>query len=57
MRDYVVTINGIEMTMRLSDEDAARYGDKAQPVDSKATAEPSTKARKSVANKAAPKDE
>ena len=56
MRDYVVTINGIEMTMRLSDEDAARYGDKAKPVDSK-TATPSAKARKSVANKAAPKDE
>lgn len=54
MRDYVVTINDVEMTMRLSDEDAERYGDKAKPVDSKGS---DAKARKSVSNKAAPKDD
>lgn len=50
MDEYVVTINGVEHTMMLSQEDAERYGDNAKKSSSSSTAKskasaPSNKAR------------
>lgn len=45
MKTYTVTINGVEHTMRLSDEDAKRMD--AQPVKEKAAPAKSNKARSS----------
>lgn len=51
MKDYTVTINGVEHTMQLDDEDAKRYGDAAQPA-RKAADKPAEKAATVPANKA-----
>lgn len=45
MKEYTVTIGGVEHTMLLSDDDAKRYGDAAQPVKEKAAPAPKNKAR------------
>lgn len=37
MREYVVTVSGIEHTMLLTEADAKRYGAKARPVQNKST--------------------
>jgi hypothetical protein len=42
-KSYVVTINGLEYTMLLSAEDAARYGEAA--VEVKESPKPANKAR------------
>lgn len=51
MKEYTVTIAGLEHTMQLNDDDAARYGDAAKPVSSKAADKPN-KAR-TASNKGA----
>ncbi|MFF1820389.1 hypothetical protein ACFVWG_23995 [Kribbella sp. NPDC058245] len=48
LTEYTVTINGIEHTMLLSDEDATRYGELAVKAD-----KPATKRAPSPANKTA----
>lgn len=48
MNEYVVTINGLEHSMLLSDADAKRYGDAAKRVESPVEdkrRKPSNKAR------------
>jgi len=49
MDEYTVTINGIEHTIRLSPEDADRYGDRAQKAKRATT---STKKQAAPQNKA-----
>jgi hypothetical protein len=49
MDEYTVTINGIDHTMLLDEEDAKRYGDKAV----KAAKQSQTKKATAPANKAA----
>lgn len=51
MKQYVVTIGGIEHTMQLSDEDAARYGDAVKPVSTKQAPAAKNKARSTAKNK------
>ena len=34
LKEYTVTIGGVEHTLQLSDEDAQRYGDAATPAKS-----------------------
>lgn len=53
MKEYTVTIGGIEHTMQLTAEDAKRYGDNA--VEKKAAEAPANKARTRTANKSAAK--
>lgn len=43
MKEYTVTIGGIDHTVQLSDEDASRLG--AEPVATKESAAPKNKAR------------
>lgn len=43
--EYTVTIGGVAHTMRLSSDDAKRYGDAVEPVKAKAAAAPKNKAR------------
>lgn len=50
MKEYAVTVNGVETTMLLDDDDAKKY-ENAKPVSAKA-AEPEVKAVKATANKA-----
>lgn len=45
MREYAVEIGGVRHTVRLSDEDAAAYGDRAKPVAVKVAQKPKNKAR------------
>lgn len=45
MREYEIDINGIPHTVNLSDADAARYGDRARPVETKRAPESKNKAR------------
>ena len=43
MKEYTVTINGVEHTMQLTAEDAERYGDAAKAVSTKQAAAPKNK--------------
>lgn len=52
MKEYVVTIGGLEHTMQLDDVDAARYGDAAKAVSVKSAEKPQGKSR-GAANKEA----
>lgn len=45
MKEYRVTIGGLEHTVLLSDEDAKQLGDAATPVTTKAAPAPSNKSR------------
>ena len=45
MKEYTVTLGGIDYTMQLNDEDAKRYGDTAKPVAVKEADAPKNKAR------------
>ena len=49
LEEYTVTINGIEHTMLLSEEDAEKYGDQAK----KSAKQPQTKKTAAPANKSA----
>lgn len=48
MDEYTVTVNGIEHTMLLDDEDAKRYGDNAKKVEKTATKKAAAPANKSA---------
>ena len=48
--EYVVTLGGVEHTMLLTADDAARYGDAAARVKAKAV-QPQNKARTALPNK------
>lgn len=50
-KPYTVTIGGLDHTLVLDDEDAARYGATAKPVTAKKAPEPANKARTAVPNK------
>ena len=43
MKEYTVTINGVEHTMQLDDANAKRYGDAAKAVSTKQAAAPKNK--------------
>lgn len=51
MKEYTVTIGGVDHTLLLTDEDAKRHGDAAKPV-TKAAPKPADKAR-TASNKGA----
>ena len=44
-KEYVVTIGDLPHTMLLDEQDAARYGDRAVPVQEKAAPKPANKSR------------
>jgi len=48
LNEYTVTINGIEHTMLLTDEDAERYGDNAKKGGATATKKASAPANKTA---------
>lgn len=56
MREYEVTIGGLQHTLQLDDADAARYGDQARPVETKQAPASKNKAR-TVKNKAGDSDD
>lgn len=45
MKEYVVTIGGLEHTLLLNNEEAERYGDAAKAVSTKSAEKPSNKSR------------